>query len=82
MTDTETGGNVKTIQPSMMERVYAALADNQATTAQELAAMIGATAVQTGKCLQALVCAGRARPLGKRPCKITRRWMTYWRTMA
>lgn len=71
-----------TIGPSMMERVYAALHDNPATTAQELAAMIGATAIQTGKCLQALVVGGRARPLGKRPCKITRRWMTYWRTMA
>jgi hypothetical protein len=71
-----------TIKPSMMERVYAALHDNPAITAQELAAKVGATAIQTGKCLQALVCEGRARPLGKRPCTITRRWMTYWRTMA
>jgi hypothetical protein len=69
------------IKPSLSERVRSALIDNPASTAQQLAAMCDATAIQTGKCLNEIAVRGGAIRLGKRYCPRTGRWMTYWRAI-
>lgn len=69
-------------EPSMMELVYAQLADNPASTCQELAVISGLSVIQTGKRITELVAQGRAVPVEKRACRITGRWMTSWRRVA
>jgi len=74
--------NRTTYGPTMLDPVYATLADNPASTSQEIAKVCGVTVNQASKSIAELVSTGRAAASGKRPCNVTRRWMTQWRVRA
>jgi hypothetical protein len=74
--------NRTTIEPTLADRVYATLADNPASTSQELAALCGLTAIQTGKQITAMKERGKAAAVEKRVCRVSGRWTTSWRRVA
>lgn len=70
------------IEPTFMDRVYAAMADNPASTTRELADKSGINQSRVAKMVAKLVATGKAQAGMKRTCRVTGRWMTPWRLVA
>ena len=73
-----------TIRPTMLETVYAALADNPMSTTRELSAVCGLGDLghhRVSQMVHELVAQGRAVACIKRDCRVTHRWMTPWRVL-
>lgn len=68
--------------PTLMDRVYATLADNPASTSNEVAAKCGMTPIQVSKSLAQLLAQGKSAAVEKRVCRVSGRWTTSWRRVA
>jgi hypothetical protein len=69
------------IRPTMLETVYAALADNPMSTTRELSAVCDLGHHRVSQMVHELVAQGRAVACVKRDCRVTHRWMTPWRVL-
>jgi len=70
-----------TIRPTMLETVYAALADHPMSTTRELSAVCDLGHARVAQKVHELVAQGRAVACIKRDCRVTHRWMTPWRVL-